>query len=275
MSDNTALVPQVFEHEEFGNIRGFLSDDEPFFVGKDVATALGYSNSRDAIKKHVDNEDKGVAKCDTPSGIQTMTIINESGLYSLILSSKLESARRFKRWVTSEVLPSIRKTGGYGQPTSTEITPTLLRDMADKLEHYEIQLVAKDQQIAELKPKASYYDVVLNCKVPISVTTIAKDYGWSARRMNQELVKRGIQYNQGGHWFLYQEYAEYGYTCTKTHVYLKDDGTQGVNIHTYWTPKGRLFIYNLLKEDGILPLIELQMEEDTVLIELVNSEEDK
>ena len=103
----------LFNNEEFGTIRTLTIEENPWFVGKDVAGALGYSNGRDALSKHVDEEDKGVAKCDTHGGTQEMTIINESGLYSLILSSKLESAKRFKRWVTSEVLPAIRKTGSY------------------------------------------------------------------------------------------------------------------------------------------------------------------
>ena len=104
---------KIFENEEFGQIRTALRDGEVWFVGKDVAEALGYANARDAINKHVDSEDKGVAKCDTLGGAQELTVINESGLYSLILGSKLESAKRFKRWVTSEVLPAIRKTGSY------------------------------------------------------------------------------------------------------------------------------------------------------------------
>ena len=109
---SSASQCEIFNHPEFGNLRCIEKDGEPWFVGKDVATALGYSNTRDALSRHVDVEDKGVVNHDTPSGIQKMTIINESGLYSLILSSKLESAKRFKHWVTSEVLPCIRKTGG-------------------------------------------------------------------------------------------------------------------------------------------------------------------
>lgn len=102
-----------FDNAEFGSVRVVMIDGEPYFVGKDVATALGYKNPRDALKKHIDDEDKRGSQIATPSGVQNMTIINESGLYSLILSSKLDSARQFKRWVTAEVLPSIRKTGSY------------------------------------------------------------------------------------------------------------------------------------------------------------------
>lgn len=104
---------QVFNNPEFGEIRTVNIDGEPWFVGKDVAQVLGYSNPRDALYKHVDADDKGASQIATPSGIQEMTIINESGLYSLILSSKLPGAKKFKHWVTSEVLPSIRKTGSF------------------------------------------------------------------------------------------------------------------------------------------------------------------
>lgn len=107
---------QIFENEEFGQVRTVTIDGEPWFVGKDVAAALGYSNHRDALYKHVDSEDKGESRFATPSGEQSMTIINESGVYSLIFGSKLESAKRFKHWVTSEVLPALRKTGHYEMP---------------------------------------------------------------------------------------------------------------------------------------------------------------
>ena len=98
---------QIFKNEEFGEMRSFSINNEPWFVGKDVASILGYKNYRDALNRHIDEEDKGVAECDTPGGKQNLTVINESGLYSLILSSKLPTAKKFKRWVTSEVLPSI------------------------------------------------------------------------------------------------------------------------------------------------------------------------
>ena len=104
---------KIFENEEFGQVRTVMRDGEVWFIARDVAEALGYANASDAISKHVDREDKGIAKCDTLGGTQELTVLNESGLYSLILSSKLGSAKRFKRWVTSEVLPVIRKTGSY------------------------------------------------------------------------------------------------------------------------------------------------------------------
>lgn len=137
---------QIFENAEFGQIRTVVIEGEPWFVGKDIATALGYSNVRDAIMKHVDKEDKGVAKCDTLGGTQEMTIINESGLYSLVLSSKLGSAKRFKRWVTSEVLPQIRKTGTYRlKPMTTAEQIKILAQGSLELEQ-KIDSVNKDLQ---------------------------------------------------------------------------------------------------------------------------------
>ncbi len=143
---------QIFKNEEFGDIRTVTIDGEPWFVGKDVAEVLGYSNSRDALAKRVDEEDKGVAKCDTLGGMQDLTIINESGLYSLIFSSKLPNAKKFKHWVTSEVLPAIRKTGRYQMPKfSKEIQALLILDertvkmekRIDKLE-FEIPLYGSE-----------------------------------------------------------------------------------------------------------------------------------
>lgn len=127
---------QVFKNEEFGEIRTIEIDNEPWFVGKDVAEALGYKNVRDAIKRHVDEEDKGGVKHDTLGGEQNLTVINESGLYSLILSSKLQSAKKFKRWVTSEVIPNIRKHGAYMTPETVEkalLSPDFLIQIATKL----------------------------------------------------------------------------------------------------------------------------------------------
>lgn len=125
---------KIFENREFGSIRTVAQDGEPWFVGKDVAEALGYSNSRKAISDHVANEDKGVTKRDTLGGAQTITIINESGLYSLILSSKLPTAKEFKRWITSEVLPSIRKTGGYNADATMQSVVQTLATMQRVLE---------------------------------------------------------------------------------------------------------------------------------------------
>lgn len=255
---------EIFKNPEFGEIRTLTIDGEPWFVGKDVAERLGYSNPRDALSKHADAEDKGVAKCDTPSGAQEMTIINESGLYSLVLSSKLPTAKAFKRWVTSEVIPAIRKHGVYAVDKLLEDPDTLiaalnqLKEERARRKELETQVGVKDQQIAELQPKAGYYDLVLQCKDAMAISKIAKDFGLSAVALNKILHDAGVQYKQGDVWLLYQKYAGKGYTQTKTDLYADSNGVQHTKVRTCWTQKGRLFIYDLLKSRNILPLIERQ-----------------
>lgn len=252
---------EVFKNQEFGEVRTITIDDEPYFVGKDVADILGYSRPDHAINNHVDDEDKLMYQIDTLGQKRQMFIINESGLYSLILSSKLPNTRRFKRWVTSEVLPAIRKHGMYAiddliaNPDLGIAALNALKEEREKNKKLEESVAVKTQQISEMIPKASYYDVVLNCKDLVSISTIAKDYGWSAKKMNKTLHEKGIQFKQRETWLLYQKYAEKGYTSTKTHTYLDSEG-QHIKVHTYWTQKGRLFIYDLLKKDGIYPNIE-------------------
>lgn len=148
---------QLFNSPEFGQIRTITDNDGIYFVGKDVAQALGYSNQRDALARHVDEEDKGVVKRDTPGGVQDVVTINESGLYSLVLSSKLPSAKRFKRWVTSEVLPALRRQGGYMLANANE-TPEQI--MARALKIADEALKRKDALIEEMKPKAMFADAV-------------------------------------------------------------------------------------------------------------------
>ena len=171
--------------------------------------------------------------------------------------------KRFKRWVTSEVLPAIRKHGVFALDDIVNNTDALIQALqafkAERLKRMALEQEAavQKQQLAEMRPKASYYDVVLNSPSLMAVSEFAKDYGWSAKRMNQYLHEKGVQYKQGGKiWLLYQKYAGCGYTSTKTHAYPAHDGTTHTKVHTYWTQKGRLFIYDLLKADGILPLIE-------------------
>lgn len=255
---------QVFQNAEFGSVRTATIDGEPYFVGKDVATILGYSNPRDAISKHVDDEDKGVAKCDTLGGRQEILFINESGLYSLILRSQLPAAKKFKRWVTSEVLPAIRRHGMYAteeliaNPDLAIAAFQALKAEREKRIALEEAVAVQAQQIAELKPKASYYDVVLKCKDAVNISVIAKDYGWSAQRMNEYLHQKGVQYKQADIWLLYQKHAGCGYTKTNTHVYEDTCGREHTKVHTKWTQKGRLFIYELLKADGVYPQIEME-----------------
>lgn len=243
-------------------VRTVEVDEKPFFVGKDVATILGYTNTSKALSDHVDDEDKLNNESLSSLGQRGGWLINESGLYSLIISSKLPNAKKFKKWVTSEVLPSIRKHGLYAteelinNPDLMIAAFTALKEEREKTRILNDTVAVQNQQIAELKPKASYYDVVLNCKDLVSTSKIAKDYGWSAIKMNAYLHERGVQFKQGDIWLLYQKYANCGYTSTKTHTYSASNGSVHSKIHTYWTQQGRLFLYGLLKDDNILPVME-------------------
>lgn len=254
---------QIFQNAEFGSVRSTIINGEPYFVGKDVAEILGYADPNKSIAMHVDEDDKLNDKSASSLGQRGGWFINESGLYSLILSSKLPTAKRFKRWVTSEVLPAIRRHGLYAVDDMLNNPDALIEALqtykAERMQRLvlEAENALQKQQLIEMEPKASYYDVVLNSPDLVSITEISKDYGWSAQRMNDYLHTKCVQFKQGGRiWILYQKYAEKGYTSTKTHTYLATDGTIHTKVHTYWTQKGRLFIYDLLKADGILPIIE-------------------
>lgn len=255
---------QIFKNAEFGSVRTIAIDGEPYFVGKDVAVILGYAKPLNALAMHVDEDDSlKQGLIDGMGRMQETIFINESGLYSLILSSKLPTAKKFKRWVTSEVLPAIRRHGIYAvdevlnNPDMLIAALTELREERARTKALTETVAVQNQQIVEMKPKASYYDVVLNCKDLVAISVIAKDYGWSANHMNQYLHEKGVQYKQGNKiWLLYQKYAEMGYTNTKTHSYPGSDGSMHTAVHTYWTQAGRLFIYGLLKADGILPTME-------------------
>lgn len=243
------------------DIRTLTIDNEPYFVGKDVAKVLGYKNSRDTLMKHVDEEDKkdGVAIRDSIGRNQSAVAINESGLYSLILSSKLPTAKKFKHWVTSEVLPAIRKHGGYLTDEKIEealYNPDTLIKLATQLkEEREGRLIA-EQQVAELKPKASYLDEILANKELITVSVIAKDYGMSAMQFNKLLHNLKVQFKQGKSWLLYSNYQSLGWTSSSTKQVTKKDGSTMNVMNTKWTQKGRLGLYELLKRHDILPMIE-------------------
>lgn len=148
--------------------------------------------------------------------------------------------------------------GQFQVPTTFADALRLAAEQQERIEKLALDNKVKDQQILELQPKASYYDLILQCKDLLSMTVIAKDYGKSAEWMNKKLHELGVQFKQSGVWLLYQKYADKGYTQTKTQNYPKTDGTQGVKIHMYWSQKGRLFLYNLLKNNGIMPIVEME-----------------
>lgn len=261
---NTNLQTWNYESSE---VRTIQKNGEPWWVLADVCKVLDLSNPS-KVADRLEPDEKANFELGLRGG--ATNCINESGLYAVILRSDKPKAKPFRRWVTNEVLPSIRKHGAYMTDQTLEralTSPDFLIELATQLKAEQAQrkqlettVAVQNQQIAELQPKASYYDVVLNCKDLISIGKIAKDYGWSAQKLNEYLHKHGVQYKQGKTWLLYQKYAGMGYTSTKTHTYHGDDGMEhAAEPHTYWTQKGRLFIYDLLKSDGIYPLIEREV----------------
>lgn len=277
---------EIFKNEEFGEIRTLTIDNEPWFVGKDVADILGYKDTFGALQKHVDDEDKQNCQNDSFDSPRGMIIINESGLYSLILSSKLPTAKKFKRWVTSEVLPSIRKHGAY----ATEVTIDNILKNPDfgiellqqlKKERKEKEVLQKEKEtlveeketlvkekgvlqdtvdeqaetISNMAPKSYYYDMVMRNPGTVTVSTIAQDYGMSGTAFNRLLADKGIQYRKGKTWYVYNEYAEQGWIQSST-LLLGNMLRHFSKTNMQWTQIGRLGIYDLLKKDGILPLIE-------------------
>lgn len=257
-------------------VQVIMMENEPYFLGKEVAEILGYSIPQKAILTHVDEEDvktlkyKAFSKTEKAKlwegkDFSDKKLINESGLYSLIIASKLPSAKKFKRWVTNEVLPSIRKHGAYmTEETVEEIltNPDTIIKLATQLKEERLahqktkeEKLMVEQQLSEAKPKVTYYDIILQNPSLVSITQIAKDYGMSGKGMNQKLKELKIQYKQSGTWFLYSKYQNKGWTSSETKIIPTSYGDK-VTMYTKWTQKGRLALYDILKEKGILPMIE-------------------
>lgn len=256
----------IFDNPEFGEIRTVEVNGEPWLVGKDVARALGYGEGKslaNAVANHVDAEDRGVTEMMTPGGNQNMTIINESGVYSLVLGSKLPTAKKFKRWVTSEVLPSIRKNGMYLLPKDY---PSALRALADSeeqrmaLESTNATLAAENERqaqvIAEFEPIRQYVDTILESPDALATSQIAADYGMSAQQLNKILRDEGVQHKVSGQWLLYKKHMNKGYTKSKTFQFTHSDGRADTKLHTQWTQKGRLMIHNILENRGIVAMMD-------------------
>lgn len=244
---------QVFNNNEFGKLQAVYLNGETWFIVKDICEALGLQSA--AISQFgVDETD--IKKTYIPILSNNYTLVNESGLYTLILRSNKPEARRFRKWVTSEVLPSIRKTGGFNIPQTLPEALRLAADLAEENGRLAIENKAKDQIIGELKPKADYTDRILQSQGVVPITAIAKDYGMSGMGFNNLLHKLGVQYRLGEMWLLYSKYQNHGYTHSKTFDYRDRQNRPQTRMQTEWTQKGRLFLYNLLKNNNILPLIE-------------------
>lgn len=252
---NIGQTIEVFKNSEFGQVRTVTINNEPWFIGKDVATILGYKDTSDALKRHVDDEDKLTRRFTDSGQPRRMYVINESSLYSLIIASKLPSAKKFKRWVTVEVLPAIRKHGLYAVDEVLS-NPDMLINALTKLKEERQKRLMAEQQVNELKPSADYCDLILENKSLVTITQIAKDYGMSGKAMNALLNKLKVQYKQGQTWLLYSKYQKTGWTQSNTVVVKDKNGKEKAILNTKWTQKGRLGLYELLKKQNVLPLIE-------------------
>ncbi len=246
----------TFEDQQ---IRVLTIEGEPWFVGKDVAEVLGYSNSRKAIADHVDSEDKGVTKCYTLGGTQKLTVINESGLYSLILGSKLPTAKKFKHWVTSEVLPTIRKHGAYMTDAKAAAIVTDKGSLADLLQQAAEQLKRKDIQIEQMKPKALFADAVSTSDTPILVGELAKILHQNGVSMGQNrmfrwlrdngylISKKGTSYNMPT-----QRAMELGLFKIKENAITHSDGHVTITKTPKVTGKGQVYFVNkFVGEEGL------------------------
>jgi prophage antirepressor-like protein len=251
---------QQFHNEEFGSLDIFMIEDKPYFPATNCAALLGYSNPHKAVRDHC-REDGCTNRSviDKLGRTQEKKYINEGNLYRLIIRSKLPTAERFERWVFDEVLPTIRKHGAYATRSKLDellfgsrSTETLMQ----KLEKERRKSAVLEKLAIEMAPKALYCDLVLQCKNVVPVSIIAKDYGMSAIAFNAMLHDFGIQFKMNGTWLPYQEYADKGYT--KTRIYRT--GENIANMHTCWTQKGWLFLYEFLKDFGILPIMESHQE---------------
>ena len=222
---------KIFKSEDFGEIRTCQVNNQIMFVGKDVATALGYSNTRDALSKHVDAEDKGTVAIRDTAYETRVTLINESGLYSLILSSKLPQAKAFKRWVTAEVLPQIRQTGGY-IPTrdadGRELSNEEILDRADAIVGRTLRLVNAEAEDT------------------LTATQVAKTFNMTVFDFNAILRDMGIQYRRGGHWNISDDLADRNLVRQRTHISYSLKGEKKVKVYMTWTLDGLRYLNSKL-----------------------------
>ena len=257
-----------FENEEFGNVRTIIIDNELMFVASDVCKALKLGNTSQSLSR-LDDDEKDIILNDTLGGKQEMLVISECGLYSLILSSRKPEAKKFKRCITHEVIPSIRKTGSYNIShtnkdviISSEDVSGLIQ-IANKLIEQNQDLISivknniditnnSDNTNNTNNYNSSYDKIIEASEYPVSITIIANDYGLSAKKLNNILFLGGIQNKNNGYWNLNDEYNNNDYTTTL--VFANKQGV--ISTNTKWTKNGRRFIYNYLKEQNLYPICE-------------------
>lgn len=238
---------QVFNNKRFGQVRSVMIDGEPWFVGKDIADILGYEASRNAIAKYVDNEDKLTHQISASGQRREMIIINESGLYALILSSKLPKAKEFKRWVTSEVLPTIRKTGSYGLIPSYQIEDPIARAKAWIAEKEKQMALETQLQIAE--PKAKVYDELVAHDGYVGLREMSKMIGYPLHKLGKYLIEIKMCYKEGSTYYPYAEFINNGMCVGRWH---KAKWTSKGGMKTVWSMEGVAYVKESLKRAGLI-----------------------
>lgn len=255
---------QIFNNEELGTIRIVGTSDAPQFCLSDICKILGLQAA--AVTRRLEKDVISSHTLLTSGGYQALNFITEDGLYDVILDSRKPEAKRFRKWVTSEVLPTIRKHGAYMTKDTLEraITePDFLIQLATRLKEEKAKRLEAEQQceaqkqiIGEMEKKVSYLDLILSSTSTMTITQIAQDYGMSGQRMNKLLHELRIQYKVGEQWILYAEYKDKCYVSSETIHFMTNEGVPCTTLNTKWTQKGRLFLYDILKKEGILPKME-------------------
>lgn len=247
----------IFNNPEFGKIRTITDDGKTLFCAKDVAAALGYKDTTNAIKQHC----RGVVKrhlIDALGRKQETNFIPEGDIYRLAARSELPGAEKFESWIFDEILPSIRKNGGYSIPRDY---PSALRALADA-EERRLALAAENeaqrQAIADFQPVKQYVDTILASVRTLTTTQIAADYDLSARMLNKILREEGVQRYINGQWILYKRHMGKGYTKSRTIPITRSDGSPDAVLTTEWTQKGRLLIHEILTSRGIQAVMDKQ-----------------
>jgi anti-repressor protein len=264
---------KIFDNAAFGQIRTAGTSEEPLFCLADVCRAVELANPS-SVKGRLDKEDVQLIDLhalNITEGIKVgnpmATFVTESGFYDVILYSKSTKVKPFRKWITSEVLPSIRKTGKYettfSVPKSFSEALMLAAKQQERIELQEkelkqnaIEMLTLTEKVSEMQPKVTYYDRILASKETLTVTQVAQDYGMSAKKFNILLRDLGIQHKVNGQWILYAKYLQRGYVHSYAVQIQHTDGSYTVKNCTEWTINGRLFLYEELKKHGLMPLIE-------------------
>lgn len=252
---------EVFNQQEVlgKDFKVYGTPEEPLFLAKDVAKWIEHTHTTRMLES-IDEDEKLNGVIFHAGQNREMTFLTEDGLYEVLMQSRKPIAKQFKKEV-KKILRDIRKNGGYivnqDKLSDDELLERALFVAQKKINERNKEIEQQKKQIAELQPKANYTDMILDNKGLVTITQIAKDYGKSGTAMNNLLHSLGVQYKQGGQWLLYAKYQDKGYVHSKTVKIPRSDGTTSVKMNTNWTQKGRLFIYNLLKDNEIYPLIEM------------------